>query len=50
MEIIAIVLVIAVWVLHHKKIKSLSDRIQMLEGENDQVVKQINVMLEEKGS
>ena len=26
MEIIAIVLVIAVWVLHHKKIKALSDR------------------------
>jgi hypothetical protein len=34
------------WFLLNRKIKELSERVALLEGENDQVVKQINVMLE----
>ena len=36
------------WFLLNQKIKELSERVTMLETENNQVVKQINVMLEDK--
>ena len=48
MEAIALLIVIIMWFLHNRKIKELSERVTMLEGENNQVVKQINVMLEDK--
>ena len=48
MEALALLLVIIMWFLLNRKIKELSERVTLLEGENDQVVKQINVMLEEK--
>jgi hypothetical protein len=46
MEALALLLVIIMWFLLNRKIKELSERVMLLEGENDQVVKQINVMLE----
>ncbi|OAH06732.1 hypothetical protein pfor_22c2265 [Rhodobacteraceae bacterium SB2] len=46
MEALALLLVIIMWFLLNRKIKELSERVALLEGENDQVVKQINVMLE----
>ncbi|MDA8577966.1 hypothetical protein N9L08_03380 [Rhodobacteraceae bacterium] len=46
MEALALLLVIIMWFLLNRKIKALSERVALLEGENDQVVKQINVMLE----
>jgi len=46
MEALALLLVIIMWFLLNRKIKELSERVGLLEGENDQVVKQINVMLE----
>jgi hypothetical protein len=48
MEALALLLVIIMWFLLNRKIKELSERVALLEGENDQVVKQINVMLEDK--
>ncbi len=48
MEALALLLVIIMWFLLNRKIKELSERVTLLEGENDQVVKQINVMLEDK--
>jgi len=48
MEAIALLIVIIMWFLLNRKIKELSERVTMLEGENNQVVKQINVMLEDK--
>ncbi|MDC0912662.1 hypothetical protein OAQ47_01845 [Paracoccaceae bacterium] len=48
MEAIALLIVIIMWFLLNRKIKELSERVIMLEGENNQVVKQINVMLEDK--
>ena len=48
MEALALLLVIIMWFLLNRKIKELSERVTLLEGENDQVVKQINGMLEEK--
>lgn len=47
MEALALLLVIIMWFLLNRKIKELSERVTLLEGENDQVVKQINVMLED---
>ena len=46
MEVLALLLIIIMWFLLNRKIKELSERVMLLEGENDQVVKQINVMLE----
>ena len=46
MEVLALLLIIIMWFLLNRKIKELSERVALLEGENDQVVKQINVMLE----
>ena len=46
MEALALLLIIIMWFLLNRKIKELSERVMLLEGENDQVVKQINVMLE----
>ena len=46
MEVLALLLIIIMWFLLNRKIKDLSERVMLLEGENDQVVKQINVMLE----
>ena len=46
MKALALLLVISMWFLLNRKIKELSERVAPLEGENDQVVKQINVMLE----
>ena len=46
MEALALLLIIIMWFLLNRKIKELSERVALLEGENDQVVKQINVMLE----
>ena len=48
MEAVALLIVIIMWFLLNRKIKELSERVTMLEGENNQVVKQINVMLEDK--
>ena len=48
MEALALLLVIIMWFLLNRKIKELSERVTLLEGENDQVVRQINVMLEDK--
>ena len=48
MEAIALLIVIIMWFLLNRKIKELSERVTMLECENNQVVKQINVMLEDK--
>ena len=48
MEALALLLVIIMWFLLNRKIKELSERVKLLEGENDQVVKQITVMLEDK--
>ena len=48
MEAIALLIVIIMWFLLNRKIRELSARVTMLEGENNQVVKQINVMLEDK--
>ena len=48
MEAVALLIVIVMWFLLNRKIKELSERVTMLEGENNQVVKQINVMLEDK--
>ena len=48
MEAIALLIVIIMWFLVNRKIKELSERVTMLEGEKNQVVKQINVMLEDK--
>ena len=48
MEALALLLVIIMWFLLNRKIKELSERVALLEGENDQVDKQINVMLENK--
>jgi hypothetical protein len=48
MEAIALLIVIIMWFLLNRKIKKLSERVTMLESENNQVVKQINVMLEDK--
>ena len=48
MEALALLLIIIMWFLLNRKIKELSERVALLEGENDQVVKQINVMLEDK--
>jgi hypothetical protein len=48
MEAIALLIVIIMWFLLNRKIKELTERVMMLEGENNQVVKQINVMLEDK--
>ena len=48
MEALALLIVIIMWFLLNRKIKELSERVTLLEGENDQVVKQINVMLEDK--
>ena len=48
MEAIALLLVIIMWFLLNRKIKELSERVTMLEGENNQVVKQINVIFEDK--
>ena len=42
---IAFVLVIILWVLYYRKTKSLTERVTMLEEENDQVVAKINDML-----
>ena len=36
------------WFLLNRKIKELSERVTMLESENNQVVNQINVILEDK--
>ena len=46
MEVLALLLIIIMWFLLNRKIKELSERVMLLEGEDDQVVKQINVMLE----
>jgi hypothetical protein len=46
MEALALLFIIIMWFLLNRKIKELSERVTLLEGENDQVVKQINVMLE----
>lgn len=46
MEALALLLIIIMWFLLNRKIKELSEIVMLLEGENDQVVKQINVMLE----
>jgi hypothetical protein len=46
MKALALLLIIIMWFLLNRKIKELSERVMLLEGENDQVVKQINVMLE----
>lgn len=48
MEAVALLIVIVMWFLLNRKIKALSERVTMLEGENNLVVKQINVMLEDK--
>ena len=48
MEAVALLIVNVMWFLLNRKIKALSERVTMLEGENNQVVKQINVMLEDK--
>ena len=48
MEAIALLIVIIMWFLLNRKIKVLSERVTILEGENNQAVKQINVMLEDK--
>ena len=48
METIALLIVIVMWFLLNRKIKALWERVTMLEGENNLVVKQINVMLEDK--
>lgn len=49
MEAIALLIVIIMWFLLNRKIKELSERVTMLEGENDQVVKQLyDMMLEDK--
>ena len=42
---IAFILVIILWVLYYRKTKSLTERVSMLEEENDQVVAKINEML-----
>ena len=42
---IAFILVIILWVLYYRKTKSLTERVKMLEEENDQVVAKINEML-----
>ena len=42
---IAFILVIILWVLFYRKTKSLTERVTMLEEENDQVVAKINEML-----
>ena len=36
------------WFVLNRKIKELSERLTMLESENNQVVNQINVILEDK--
>ena len=46
MEALALLFIIIMWFLLNRKIKELSERVTLLEGKNDQVVKQINVMLE----
>ena len=48
MEAIALLIVIIMWFLLNRKIKELSERVTILEGKNNQAVKQINVMLEDK--
>ena len=42
---IAFILVIILWVLYYRKTKSLTERVTMLDEENDQVVAKINEML-----
>jgi len=42
---LAFLLVIILWVLYYRKTKSLTERVTMLEKENDQVVAKINEML-----
>jgi len=42
---IAFILVIILWVLYYRKTKNLTERVTMLEEENDQVVAKINEML-----
>ena len=42
---IAFILVIILWLLYYRKTKSLTERVTMLEEENDQVVAKINEML-----
>ncbi len=42
---IAFILVIILWALYYRKTKSLTERVTMLEEENDQVVAKINEML-----
>ena len=48
MEAIALLIVIIMWFVLNRKIKELSERLTMLESENNQVVNQINVILEDK--
>tara|TARA_B100001057_G_scaffold374989_1_gene379707 strand:+ start:74 stop:214 length:141 start_codon:yes stop_codon:yes gene_type:complete len=45
MDELAFVLVIILWVLYYRKTKSLTERVTMLEEENDQLVAKINEML-----
>jgi len=42
---LAFVLVIILWVLYYRKTKSLTERVTILEEENDQLVAKINEML-----
>jgi len=42
---LAFILVIILWVLYYRKTKSLTERVTMLEEENDQLVAKINEML-----
>ena len=46
MEALALLLIIIMWFLLNRKIKELSERVMLLEGENDQVVMVIFVILE----
>ena len=49
MEALALLLVIIMWFLLNRKIKELSERVALLEGENDQVVKQIKYTFTRNG-